>query len=85
MIDTGVRYTHNDLAANMWTNPDEIPDNGVDDDGNGYVDDVYGISARGSGHVHGDPMDDHGHGTHCAGTIGAVANGGGPAVGSGLE
>ena len=80
VIDTGVRYTHNDLAANMWTNPDEIPDNGVDDDGNGYVDDVYGISAH-SMDVHGDPMDDNGHGTHCAGTISAVANGGGPAVG----
>ena len=81
VIDTGVRYTHNDLAANMWNNPDEIPDNGVDDDGNGYVDDVYGISAQRNGHVHGDPMDDNGHGTHCAGTISAVANGGGPAVG----
>ena len=78
VIDTGVRYTHNDLAANMWTNPDEIPDNGVDDDGNGYVDDEYGISAW---HGDGDPIDDNGHGTHCAGTIGAVANGGGAAVG----
>ena len=71
VIDTGVDYNHEDLAANMWTNPGEIPGNGVDDDGNGYVDDVHGInSITGSG----DPMDDHYHGTHCSGTIGAVGN-----------
>ena len=73
IIDTGVAYTHPDLAANMWTNPFEIAANGVDDDGNGYVDDVYGINAiTGSG----DPMDDHNHGTHCAGTVAAVGNNG---------
>jgi uncharacterized repeat protein (TIGR02543 family) len=78
VIDTGVRYTHKDLAANMWENPGEIAGNGRDDDGNEYVDDVHGINAiRNSG----DPKDDHGHGTHVAGTIGAVANGGGAAVG----
>src|SRR6266568_3069413 len=42
VIDTGVDYTHPDLAANIWTNPGEIPGNGIDDDGNGYVDDVHG-------------------------------------------
>lgn len=78
VIDTGVRYTHKDLAANMWKNPGEIAGNGRDDDGNGYVDDVHGINAiRDSG----DPKDDNGHGTHVAGTIGAVANGGGKVVG----
>lgn len=78
VIDTGIRYTHTDLAANMWVNPGEIPGNGVDDDANGFVDDIHGINAvNGSG----DPMDTDGHGSHCAGTIGAVANGGGPHVG----
>jgi len=72
VIDSGVDYTHPDLAANMWQNPGEVM-NGVDDDGNGYVDDVYGIDAiTGSG----DPDDDYGHGTHVAGTIGARANDG---------
>jgi subtilisin family serine protease len=73
VIDTGVNYNHPDLAANMWHNPGEIPGNGQDDDNNGYVDDVYGIDA----HNHdADPMDDHGHGTHCSGTIGAVGDNG---------
>ena len=78
VIDTGVRYTHRDLVANIWTNPGEIPGNGIDDDGNGYVDDVHGINAiSGSG----DPFDDHDHGTHVSGTIGAAANNGEPIVG----
>lgn len=78
VIDTGVRYTHRDLAANIWTNPGEIPGNGIDDDNNGYVDDVHGINAiTGSG----DPFDDQGHGTHVSGTIGAAANNGEPLVG----
>ena len=73
VIDTGVDYTHQDLAPNMWTNPGEIPGNGVDDDGNGYIDDVHGINViTGSG----DPMDDENHGTHVAGTIGAAGNNG---------
>ena len=73
VIDTGVDYTHPDLAANMWVNPGEIPGNGIDDDGNGFVDDVHGYDFVNND---GDPMDDHGHGTHVAGTIGAVGNNG---------
>jgi hypothetical protein len=66
VIDTGINYLHADLADNMWVNPGEIPDNDIDDDGNGYVDDVHGINAiTGSG----DPLDDNKHGSHCAGTI----------------
>jgi subtilisin family serine protease len=71
VIDTGVDYNHPDLAANMWTNSREIPGNGVDDDRNGYVDDVRGIDAITNS---GNPMDDHGHGTHVAGIIAAQAN-----------
>ncbi len=73
VIDTGVRYTHEDIAANMWINPGEIPGNGIDDDGNGYIDDVHGINAILD---NGNPMDDNKHGTHCAGTIAAVGNNG---------
>ena len=73
VIDTGIDYKHEDLAANMWINPGEIPGNGIDDDGNGYVDDVYGYDFFNGD---GDPMDDHGHGTHCSGTIGAVGDNG---------
>jgi uncharacterized protein (TIGR03382 family) len=71
VIDTGVDYNHQDLAANMWTNPGEIAGNNVDDDNNGYVDDVHGINAiTGSGN----PMDDNQHGSHCAGTIAGRGN-----------
>ena len=78
VIDTGVDFTHPDLAANMWTNPGELPGDGLDNDGNGYVDDVHGVNAAlGSGN----PMDDNGHGTHTAGTIGAVGNNGVGVVG----
>ncbi|MBK7977514.1 MAG: S8 family serine peptidase [Deltaproteobacteria bacterium] len=77
-IDTGLDYNHPDLAANVWTNPGEVAGNGIDDDANGYVDDVHGINTiTGSG----DPMDDNEHGTHTAGTIGAVGNNGVGVVG----
>ncbi|CBZ56064.1 hypothetical protein NCLIV_064900 [Neospora caninum Liverpool] len=71
VIDTGVSYTHPALAKNMWVNQNEIPGNDIDDDMNGFVDDVYGFNFRDN---RGDPMDDHGHGTHVAGIIGAVKN-----------
>ena len=71
VIDTGVFCNHPDLQANVWTNPDEIPGNGIDDDGNGYVDDIHGYDFY---NEDGDPMDDGNHGTHVAGTIGAVGN-----------
>ena len=73
VIDSGVNYSHQDLAANMWKNPKEIAGNGKDDDGNGYKDDVYGID---TGDQDSDPMDVHHHGTHCAGIIGAAGNNG---------
>ena len=74
VIDTGVEYDHNDLLKNMWVNQDEIPGNGIDDDNNGVVDDRFGASFV-NGRISGDPRDDNGHGTHCAGTIAGVANG----------
>ena len=77
-IDTGMRYTHEDLAANMWTNPGEIQGNGVDDDGNGFADDYYGYDFF---YNDPDPLDEHGHGTHTGGTIGAVGNNGVGVVG----
>lgn len=71
VIDTGVDRSHPDLEANMWTNPGEIPGNGIDDDGNGFVDDVYGWDFFSGDN---NPMDEDSHGTHCAGIIGAVGN-----------
>jgi serine protease len=71
VIDTGVDYNHPDLNANLWRNPGEIPSNGIDDDGNGYVDDVYGIDTY---YNDTDPFDGDGHGTHVSGTIGAIGN-----------
>lgn len=71
VIDTGTDYNHPDLSANMWVNPGEIAGNGIDDDGNGIVDDIHGADFVNND---GDPMDDNGHGTHTAGTIGAVGS-----------
>ncbi|MEZ4359016.1 MAG: S8 family serine peptidase [Kofleriaceae bacterium] len=73
VVDTGVDYNHEDLAANIWTNPGEIPGNGIDDDGNGVIDDVHGFNAITNG---GDPLDDNDHGSHCSGTIGGVGGNG---------
>lgn len=72
VVDTGIDYTHPDLEANMWRNPAEAFD-GIDNDGNGIIDDVFGYNAITRT---GNPFDDHGHGTHCAGTIGAVGGNG---------
>jgi subtilisin family serine protease len=70
IVDTGIRYTHEDLAANMWVNPGEIAD-GKDTDGNGYVDDIHGINATAN---NGNPIDALGHGTQVAGLAGAVGS-----------
>jgi hypothetical protein len=71
VIDTGVDYNHPDLVDNMWQNPSEVAGNGVDDDNNGYIDDIYGVNTITNS---GNPMDDAGHGTHVAGIIGAKGN-----------
>ena len=65
-FDTGVNYTHVDLADHIWTNAGETPSNGIDDDGNGYIDDYYGYDFA---NTDSDPRDDNGHGTHTAGTV----------------
>lgn len=72
VIDTGIDYTHPDLADNIWSNTAESA-NGLDDDGNGYTDDVRGWNFAGDNN---NPMDGHSHGTHVAGTIGAIGNNG---------
>jgi serine protease len=73
VVDSGIDYHHEDLAANMWVNPHEIAGNGLDDDDNGVIDDVHGANLLdGSG----DPMDENSHGTHCAGIVGAVGDNG---------
>ncbi|HDL19865.1 MAG TPA: PKD domain-containing protein [Nitrospirae bacterium] len=74
VIDTGVDYNHEDLAANMWTNTGEADcTDGIDDDGNGYIDDCRGWDFANNDN---DPYDDNGHGTHCSGTIAAVGDNG---------
>jgi subtilisin family serine protease len=73
VVDTGIDYNHPDLAANIWINSGEIPGNGIDDDNNGYVDDVRGWDFTSNTN---DPIDHFGHGTHVAGTIAAVGNNG---------
>ena len=82
VIDTGVDYNHEDLSANAWRNPGESGDgketNGIDDDNNGYIDDVYGWDFVNND---ADPMDDNMHGTHVAGTIGAEGDNGKGVVG----
>lgn len=78
VVDTGIDYNHPDIAANVWTNPGEIPNNGVDDDANGFIDDIRGWDFIGHDVYYpapgNDPMDGHGHGTHVAGTIAAIGN-----------
>ncbi len=84
VVDEGVKWSHPDLRDNMWTNPGEVAGNGIDDDGNGYVDDVYGFNFVANGPISwdkqtvidGEVYGDKGHGTHCAGTIAAVNNNG---------
>ena len=72
VIDSGTDYTHPDLAANIWVNPNEVL-NGKDDDGNGIIDDIHGFNAA---EKNGDPSDSGSHGTHVAGTVAAVGNNG---------
>lgn len=77
VVDEGVKYTHPDLSANMWVNESELNGTaGVDDDGNGYVDDIYGYNFAAGGAVSWGKDGDVSHGTHCAGTIAAVNNNG---------
>ena len=73
IVDTGIDYAHPDLAANIWTNAQEIPGNDLDDDGNGFIDDVHGYDFLNGDP---DPMDDNGHGTHVSGIVAAVGDNG---------
>ncbi len=73
IADTGFRKTHQDLAPNVWSNPGEIAGNGIDDDGNGRTDDTWGWNFWSNNN---NPTDDHGHGSHTAGTVGARGNNG---------
>lgn len=76
VVDEGIKYNHPDLAAAMWVNTDEIPDNGIDDDKNGYVDDIHGYNFLENGPVSWNKSGDSGHATHVAGLVGAVNNNG---------
>lgn len=80
VVDTGIDYNHPDIAANIWTNPNEVSGNGLDDDNNGFIDDIRGWDFIGSSYQFptqsNNPMDGFGHGTHVAGTIAAVGNNG---------
>lgn len=76
VVDEGVKFSHPDLKDNMWVNSREIPGNGIDDDGNGFIDDVYGYNFVDNGEISWTKTGDSGHGTHCAGTIAAVNNNG---------
>ncbi len=71
VVDTGIDYNHPDISANVWRNPGEIAGNGIDDDGNGFIDDTVGYDFANTDN---NPMDGHGHGTHIAGTIAATGN-----------
>lgn len=73
VIDSGVRLTHQDLKDNLWINPGETPGNGLDDDKNGFIDDIHGINSLSP---NSEPVDDNGHGSHVAGIIGAQGNNG---------
>jgi len=72
VVDTGVDYQHSDLSNNIWKNTDEIVGNGIDDDKNGYVDDIYGYDFI---NKDGYALDDNGHGTHVSGIIAGLNNG----------
>lgn len=76
VVDTGLDYNHTDIQGNIWVNNREVPGNGIDDDGNGYIDDNKGwdFVTLDDDREDNDPLDDHGHGTHVSGTIAAVAN-----------
>lgn len=76
IVDSGIQYHHPDLENNIWKNEKEANGKpGVDDDGNGYVDDIYGINPVRDGELS-VPLDNNGHGTHCSGTIGSSGNNG---------